>query len=179
VLTVGPYEISPLRAEDAPALAAAYERNREHLRPWDPVRPPAFFSVEGQQARVSAELEAVARGQLAVWLIRSGETVVGRVALNNVVMAAFRSAAVGYWVDAAHTRRGLATRAVEHACAEALRLGLHRVEAGTVVDNVASQMVLRRCGFEPFGTAPQYLWIAGTWRDHHLFQRILHDGAPY
>ena len=173
-----PYEISPLRVEDAPALAAAYQRNRGHLRLWEPVRPPGFFSIEGQQARVSAELEAVARGQLAVWLIRSGDLVTGRVALNNIVMAAFRSAAVGYWVDGQHTRRGLATRAVEHACAEAIQLGLHRVEAGTVVHNVASQAVLRRCGFVPFGTAPSYLWIAGAWQDHHLFQRILHDEAP-
>ncbi len=173
-----PYELRPLQAEDASALAAAYERNREHLRPWDPVRPPVFFSVEGQQARVTAELEAVARGQLAVWLVRSGQLVVGRVSLNNMVMAAFRSASVGYWVDGAHTRRGLATRAVEHACAEGLRLGLHRVEAGTLVHNLASQAVLRRCGFVPFGTAPRYLWIDGAWRDHHLFQRILHDDPP-
>ena len=172
---MGPYEISPVQAEDAPALAAAYERNREHLRPWDPGRPPAFYSVEGQKSRVTTELEAVARGQLAVWLIRSGDLIVGRVSLNNMVKAGFRSAAVGYWVDGAHTRRGLATRAVEHACAEALRLGLHRVEAGTVVHNVASQAVLRRCEFVPFGTAPRYLWVAGAWRDHHLFQRILHD----
>jgi ribosomal-protein-alanine N-acetyltransferase len=127
---------------------------------------------------VSAELEAVARGQLAVWLIRFGDLVTGRVALNNIVMAAFRSASVGYWVDAEHTRRGLATRAVEHACADAFRLGLHRVEAGTVVENVASQTVLQRCGFAQFGTAPRYLFIAGTWRDHHLFQRILHDDPP-
>ena len=52
---------------------------------------------------------------------------------------------------------------------------LHRVEAGTLVDNAASQVVLRRCGFEPYGTAAQYLFIAGAWQDHLLFQRVLHD----
>ena len=54
--------------------------------------------------------------------------------------------------------------------------GLHRLEAGTLVDNVASQRVLRRNGFEQFGLAPRYLHINGEWRDHVLFQRLNEDG---
>jgi ribosomal-protein-alanine N-acetyltransferase len=26
--------------------------------------------------------------------------------------------------------------------------------------------------------APRYLHIDGQWRDHRMFQRILHDGPP-
>ena len=51
-------------------------------------------------------------------------------------------------------------------------LGLHRVEAGTLVDNGASQRVLEKNGFERIGVAPSYLRIAGAWRDHILFQRL-------
>jgi ribosomal-protein-alanine N-acetyltransferase len=54
-------------------------------------------------------------------------------------------------------------------------LGLHRVEAGTLLHNVRSQRVLERNGFVRFGVAPSYLRIAGQWRDHALFQR-LNDG---
>jgi ribosomal-protein-alanine N-acetyltransferase len=49
---------------------------------------------------------------------------------------------------------------------------LHRVEAATLVDNLPSQAVLRRNGFTLIGLAPRYLRIAGTWRDHLLFQRL-------
>jgi ribosomal-protein-alanine N-acetyltransferase len=35
--------------------------------------------------------------------------------------------------------------------------------------------VLGRCGFEAYGMAPKFLFIDGEWRDHRLFQRILHD----
>mgnify|MGYP006198905717 CR=1 FL=1 len=38
---------------------------------------------------------------------------------------------LGYWVDQAHTGRGLATAAVTAACDAARAWGLHRVEAGT------------------------------------------------
>lgn len=50
---------------------------------------------------------------------------------------------------------------------------LHRVEAGTLVDNIASQRVLEKNGFERIGIARRFLWINGAWRDHVLFQRTV------
>ena len=54
-------------------------------------------------------------------------------------------------------------------------LRLLRIEAGTLLHNVASQRVLLHNGFVAYGVAPQYLQIAGRWQDHRLYQRILHD----
>jgi ribosomal-protein-alanine N-acetyltransferase len=51
-------------------------------------------------------------------------------------------------------------------------LGLHRLEAGTLVDNAASRRVLEKNGFEHIGLARRYLHIGGDWRDHLLFQRV-------
>jgi ribosomal-protein-alanine N-acetyltransferase len=62
---------------------------------------------------------------------------------------------------------------VDHAFAE---LDLHRLEAGTLVDNLASQRVLTKNGFERIGLARNYLHISGAWRDHVLFQRT-REGA--
>jgi ribosomal-protein-alanine N-acetyltransferase len=68
----------------------------------------------------------------------------------------------------------VATAAVGHVLTKCFgEHGLHRVEAATLVDNAASQAVLRHHGFALIGRAPQYLRIAGEWRDHLLFQRIL------
>ena len=169
------YTIRPLAPEDAAAVAAAYSRNREHLAPWDPVRPDDFYTVEGQQEAVDRQLSLVLGGLLATWVIGYGDDVVGRVSLNNITRGVLCSATVGYWVDQVHLRRGLAAATVEHACTEALALGLHRVEAGTMLGNIASQKVLLRAGFEHYGTAPKFLFVAGAWQDHKLYQRILHD----
>lgn len=170
------YAVRELRIEDAAALADAYDRNRDHLEPWDPTRPPGYYTEEGQQEAIARQLSLVEGGLMAAWVLETEEgRIVGRVNLNNIVRGVLQSGAVGYWVDAEHTRRGLATAAVEHACTQALRMGLHRVEAGTLVHNVASQQVLLRAGFTHYGTAPKFLFIAGAWQDHHLYQRILHD----
>ena len=169
------YTVRPLAGDDAAAMAAAYDRNREHLAPWDPVRSPAFYTVEVQQELLDRQLSLVLGGQLAAWVLEYDGAVVGRINLNNIVRGVLASGSLGYWVDHAHLRRGLASALVDHACTGALELGLHRVDASTLVHNVASQRVLLRNGFEKYGMAPKYLFIAGEWQDHHLYQRILHE----
>jgi ribosomal-protein-alanine N-acetyltransferase len=169
------YRIHELTPEHAPALADAYTRNREHLEPWEPTRDRSFFTVDGQVSAVAGQLSAVRNGLVAAWVLVCGDQVVGRVNLNNIVMGVLRSASLGYWVDSEHLGRGLASGAVEFACAQGQGRGLHRVEAGTLLHNVASQRVLERCGFELYGVAPRFLFIGGAWQDHRLYQRILHD----
>jgi ribosomal-protein-alanine N-acetyltransferase len=169
------YEVQDLTPDHAAEMAAAYDRNRAHLAPWDPRRPEEFYTVQGQDAAIADQLAQARMGLVHPWVLVRGDVVVGRINLNNVVMGVLRSAAVGYWVDAAHTGRGLATGAVEFAVEQARARGLHRVEAGTLVHNTASQAVLARCGFTHYGTAEKFLFIDGAWQDHHLFQRILHD----
>jgi [ribosomal protein S5]-alanine N-acetyltransferase len=169
------YTIRELAPSDAAALAASYVRNRAHLEPWEPTRDESFFTYDGQVAAVSAQLAAVRAGMLGAWVLLHGDDVVGRVNLNNIVQGVLRSGSLGYWVDGDHLGRGLASAGVEHVCEQALGRGLHRVEAGTLLDNHASQRVLERCGFEQYGVARRFLFIAGAWRDHRLYQRILHD----
>lgn len=169
------YELRPLCEDDAPALLATYLRNREHLARWEPLRSEEFFTEAGQVASVRGKLAAVEAGQVDAWLLHHDAEVVGQININNIIRGVLQSASIGYMVDQDHLGQGLATRMVEHAVHRAGELGLHRLEAGTIVDNVASQRVLLRAGFVHYGTADRFLFIAGRWQDHHLYQRILND----
>lgn len=148
------------------------------MRPWEPVRPEAFYTEQGQRERLADALADREAGRAMTWTLADAQDrAIGGFSLNALVLGPFRSATLGYWVDVAFAGRGLATAAVRLICELARdELRLHRIEAGTVVDNTASQRVLAKCGFEEFGMAPRYLHIDGEWRDHRLFQRILHDG---
>ncbi|MFD7444162.1 GNAT family N-acetyltransferase [Streptomyces sp. NPDC059909] len=156
----------------APAVAEALMRNRAYMKPWEPWRPESYYTAQAQAARLA---EPAARR----WQLVDGERVVGQATLSGIALGPFRSASLGYWVDAEYAGRGLATRLVEEVCRAAREeLGLHRIEAGTVLTNAASQRVLAKAGFEEIGMAPRYLHIDGEWRDHRLFQRILHNDPP-
>jgi ribosomal-protein-alanine N-acetyltransferase len=160
--------IRQLVAEDAAELARLLHANRSFLAPFEPEHDEDFFTAEGQRARIEAAEHYYA--------IVDGEELAGTISLSKLARGPFQSAHVGYWVDDASNGRGLASSAladlVEHAFTE---LGLHRIEAATLVDNGGSQRVLEKNGFTRIGIAPRYLRIAGAWRDHVLFQRTIED----
>lgn len=171
--------LRPLAVGDAAALLDAYLSSREHLLPFEPVRPASFWTLAGQQARLDTMVQQMSQGgQLACAMLRDG-LVLGCATLNTIVRGPFCSADLGYWVVHSEVGRGLASAAVAALCRVAdQEIGLHRIQASTNPDNRASQRVLAKNGFEQFGTARNYLHINGRWQDAHLFQRILNDRPP-
>ncbi|MBW5482729.1 GNAT family N-acetyltransferase [Streptomyces bambusae] len=166
---------------DAAGLAEVLGRNRDHMRPFEPYRPESFYTEQGQRERIEQQLAARDAGALVPFLLvdTTTGTPVGAINLGRIEQGPFRSGGIGYWVDEARRGKGLAAAAADAVCRHARDVvGLHRVEAGTLLDNLASQRVLEKAGFEPFGVAPKYLHINGAWRDHRLFQRLLHDDPP-
>ena len=166
-----------LDAADAAVLSGVVRRNREFLAPWEPVRPDSYFTLDGQRDAVADSLSRYRTDtQVPYVILDDSDVVVGRINLNNVVRGAFQSASVGYWLAEEAGGRGFATQAVTEVVAAAFGdLGLHRLEAGTVPENVRSQAVLLRNRFEQYGYAPRYLSIAGRWQDHLLFQLLAED----
>ena len=167
-----------IAVEDAAPLANLVRVNREFLAPWEPIRPEEYFTADGQLGGIEEALEHYERGMLLPYVIVDHDQIVGRVTLSNVIRGAFQSCNLGYWVASAYNGRGFATAAVRDIMAVAFReLGLHRIEAGTLLQNVASQRVLERNGFARFGVAPQYLNIAGRWQDHAMYQALNPDAS--
>jgi ribosomal-protein-alanine N-acetyltransferase len=165
--------IRPLAAADVPALTDLAVRNRAFLSPTEPHRDESYFTREGHAASVANALAGQAAGTTVPFVILDGDDLVGRISLNNVVRGPLQSAVLGYWVDEQHTGHGIATAAVAALLPIAFEgLGLHRIEAGTLVDNHGSQRVLLKSGFIRFGLAPRLLLIDGEWRDHVLFQKL-------
>ena len=157
--------------DDAPQLGNLVERNREFLSPWEPTRPDEYFTADGQRRAIEEALRQYEQGALVPRVILEGGAIVGRVTLSNIVRGAFQSCNLGYWVSAECNGRGFATAAVKEIVGEAfLEMRLHRIEAGTLLHNIASQRVLEKNGFVRFGIAPQYLNIAGRWQDHAMYQ---------
>ncbi|HKU01871.1 MAG TPA: GNAT family protein [Arthrobacter sp.] len=166
--------LRPVRDGDAGPLAAAFQANRAHLAPWEPVRAEEFYTVEGQREvirRRQADLDA---GAALSMVLCSDAGIQGLLTLSSIVRGAFQNAHVGYWISQDFQGRGLMTAAVASAVDIAKNgFGLHRLEAATLVHNAASQRVLEKNGFEAYGTARAYLRIAGRWQDHRMYQRIL------
>ena len=165
-----------LHPDDAAALCAAYVRNRAYLSRWEPVRAEEYYTESWQAADIASRLAAHEAGEGCPFGLFAGNRLVGRFNLAGIVRGPFQSAGLGYWVDGGYAGRGLASAAVRRIVALAREeLGLHRLEASTLLDNIGSQRVLQKAGFQQIGMAPRYLQIDGKWQDHNLYQVLLHD----
>jgi len=162
------------RLEDAAEIAARLAENRTFLAPWEPLRPEEYFTAQGQYRLLDQQLTGYIDGhEVPLVVTDDADRIVGRINLNGIVRGALQSGTLGYWIAASHNGRGLATAAVDEVKRMAFGpLGLHRLQAETVPHNAASQRVLRRNGFRPYGLAPEYLRIDGRWQDHVLFQAL-------
>lgn len=171
-------EVRLVRAGDAAALTALVLRNREALAPWEPLHPDDYFTEAGQHRVLVRALARQAHDEQHPFVVLVDGRPVGRVNLNDVVRGAFQNAHLGYWVDVEQQGRGVATAAVRAVLAVAFdQLGLHRVQAGTLVHHTASRRVLAKNGFTEIGFAPRYIRIASRWQDHVLHQRLADDPA--
>lgn len=173
--------LRPVQPADAAAYARAYTRNSAHLESWEPIRPDDFYTEAGQLSRLKRFDEDRREGRTERWTFDLGDgEVYGSITLGAIELGIFLNARMGYWLDASLNGRGLTSAGVNAVCDTARqRWNLHRIEAGTNVDNIASQRVLAKCGFEEIGLSRAHLYINGRWSDSKQFHRILHtDDVP-
>lgn len=164
--------IRPIRPQDAEALAELYRANHDFLVPFehDLVTRREVFTAEGQSDRLSRQVA----GGTHPFAIVAGDEIVGTINLFHIVRTPLRSGTISYWVDGARNGRGLATAAITEILEFAFgKLGLHRVDAVTHADNISSQRVLKKNGFERIGAARHLLRIHNERRDFRLAGGLL------
>lgn len=83
---------------------------------------------------------------------------------------------IGYELARPYWRQGIMTEAVDAIVDFGFReLGLNRIEALTMVDNVASVALLRKVGFVQEGILRQHDYFKGKFHDMRLFALLRDD----
>jgi ribosomal-protein-alanine N-acetyltransferase len=117
------------------------------------------------------------------WGIRAAESgeLIGSCGFNSW-SEKMRNGTIGYDLKRRHWGKGLATEAlaevVRAAFAGLLPCGaLHRIQADTVVGNVASERVLAKLGFQEEGVRRGSAYLRGCYRDMKCFGLINSVGS--
>ena len=170
----------PAHPRLAKAASAFYTKNRAFLQPFEPALTEDFCTVAVQKQLMRRD-RALAKADEGVryWVFRKEDpdTAIGCVALNNIILGAFRSCFLAYKVDGELVRQGYGSEAVAAVVELALHgLDLHRVEANIMPRNAASLALARKCGFTQEGLARKYLCINGVWEDHIHMVRLNEEG---
>ena len=170
--------LRPPRGADWQVWADLREASRAFLTPWEPTWPADSLSRLAYKRRLEQyryEWEQQSGYSLFIFN-RADDDLVGGISLTNVRRGVSLTGSLGYWVGGRHARLGFMTDALAAMMDFAFdQLGLHRLEAACLKNNLASQGLLRKSGFQEIGVARQYLRINGQWQDHLLFEILASD----
>lgn len=165
-----------LTPENTEEMLDYYIRNEEHLRQYEPTRDSSFYTYEGQKEILTESFRQFIDGTSIDLGIFKDEKLIGKIKLSNIVYGILRNAFVGYSIDKEYQGKGYMKKALNTVCSYAFEeMGLHRLEASTLMDNSRSQGVLKACGFNELGISEKYLYINGEWRDHKIFYKVNDD----
>jgi len=165
----------------APAVVTYYRRNRAYLEPFEPPRPPQFYTEGFWRAALAQRVRDFRAGQSLKLLIfrregaqaGPGREVIGAINFNSLEWGVAYEATLGYSLGADYQGQGYM-----HEAAQTLidygfdKLNLHRIVAAYMPHNQRSANVLARLGFEEEGRARGYLFINGDWQDHIVTSRL-------
>ncbi|MBD8501210.1 GNAT family N-acetyltransferase [Paenibacillus arenosi] len=142
-------------------------RNKAFLQPWEIERDADYYSIAYHESLLREEYRKIQEGSLfKVWIYKE-DTIIGSIALSNIVRGAFQSCHVGYRIDEREQGKGIMTEALRAVIDVAFQqLQLHRIEANIMPRNKASMRVVEKLGFVHEGLARKYLKINGAWEDH-------------
>jgi ribosomal-protein-alanine N-acetyltransferase len=172
--------LRPLHVSDYAAWSDLRSSSREQLSPFEPAwaenelgRSAFRYRLKHHQRETADDLG------YAFGIFRlTDHKLLGGVSLSNVRRGVTQSAELGYWLGTGHCGQGYMSDAVGELLAYGFgTLQLHRFEAATLPDNLASIKVLERNGFRREGLVRSYLKINGVWRDHLLFGLLEDDYA--
>ncbi|MCG9231002.1 ribosomal protein S5-alanine N-acetyltransferase [Vibrio diabolicus] len=160
---------------DADMIAEYFQANREYLKPFEPKREEAFFSVNGwlQKLIKLNELHRMGLGYYCLLVRASSGEMLGTISFSNLSRFPFYSCNVGYSLAEKAQGHGYMRRGLTMACDYMFNVQkLHRIQAGYMPHNKRSESVLEHVGFNREGYAKDYLLINGEWQDHVLTSLI-------
>ena len=160
------------RMDDYVDWAQLRQESRSFLAPWEPVWPVDDLTRQSFRRRMKRSHDDMIADLAYTLFIFEPTTgsLMGGMTLGNVRRGVSQSATLGYWMGQPFAGRGIMTKAVRVMKVFAFeKLGLRRIEAGCIPNNIASIRVLEANGFEREGYAREDLCIAGVWQDHFLY----------
>lgn len=175
-------ELRPPRFSDRKQWNRVRSENREWLAPWEatlpetPVGAPASEFITKRPsfyAMVRALHREARAGRSYSFMVWQGKNLIGQITMGGVIHGALRGAHIGYWIDKNYAGRGRTTDAVNTLTRFAFEgLALHRIEINIRPENAASIRVAEKAGYHFESDRPEFLHIAGAWRDHKSFVKV-------
>lgn len=153
--------IERLQVADAESLYKFELENRKFFEEMVPTRGEEYYNPEILKKRHEALLEEQAQGGSYFYLIKNEDSsILGRI--NLVDIDRFHKIGhLGYRVGQEHTGKGIANQALQKLIETIADEDIKQIKAETTTNNIASQRVLEKNGFEKITTSSESFEMNG------------------
>lgn len=147
-----------------------YNKNKDYLAPFEPLRDYDFYTLETQRSLLNESYRQMLNGTTIELGIFKNNKFIGKIKLSNIVLGSLKSGVLGYSIDKDEQGNGYMKESVNVLLNYVFKeCNLHRVEASALIDNIKSRKVLESIGFKLVGINEKYFLINGEWRDHATY----------
>lgn len=138
-------------------------------------RVDSYYDYNNFKTIVKEIIEEQEKGLVYMYLVLGDcSNIVGRINLVSIMRGNLNKAELGYRIGEKYQGKGYGTNGVRLVLDEAAKNHkLHRIEAGTSPDNIGSQIVLIKNGFQFAGRYNKYIYHNGKWNDSISFEKNL------
>ena len=153
--------IEKLQDEDFEKLFEFELENRAYFEEMVPSRGDDYYNFETFKQRNKALMNEQGQGLSYFYLIKNKEgLVLGRMNLVDIEKAKGLGH-IGYRVGKSYTGKGIANKTLKLLLETSAQLGLRRISAKTTTNNIASQKILEKNGFQYIATADEEFKMNG------------------
>ena len=147
-------------------------KSEDFLNKWEPEKDSNYYSKTNFNQRVKwAKKNFNSKKVIHLFIfLRSNNHLVGGITLDNIRYGPFQSATLGYWLGEEFSKKGIMTEGLNSMMIYASKnVGISRIEAATLPNNIASRRLLEKCNFKYEGVGQYFLQIKGKWQHHILY----------
>ena len=160
----------------AASLFNLVEKNRSYLQEWLPW-VDKMQHADDIKAYISMCMQEHEAGISKGYVIEVNGTMAGRIGLHHID-ANNKSAAIGYWLDEAHTGSGIITRCCKTLLQQAFQeMQLNRIEIKCATGNYKSIAIPERLGFINEGILHQAAWVNKRFVDYIFYSLLQKEWA--
>ncbi|GAB3477968.1 GNAT family N-acetyltransferase [Marinomonas epiphytica] len=165
-----------LEESQAGLLYDYVNEERSFLKPWEPKRSDAYYSMETCELRVrEMRRDFIEEKAVVFCLLNQDQTrMLAYSNYSNLIKGVLCSCSLGYSIREAEQGKGLMREALENGIEYLHKhMGIDRIQANYMPRNKKSASVLHGLKFTEEGYAKRFLKIDGVWEDHVLTALVL------
>lgn len=165
----------------APSVLNFYQLNRIHFEPWEPLRPPNFYTTSYHRCLLTAEHNLLRNRQAIRYFLFEKENthkIIGSVNFYHIERSPENTCKLGYKLSTPAGHKGYATEAVSFLIPRIFTdFNLHRMEADIMATNLPSIRLIEKLNFTLEGITREGFEVCGK-REDHLRYALLKSELP-